>query len=99
MSYDILFHPQAEKEYLEAFDWYEKQQNGLGVRLEYFIDKQLNKIKLYPEFYPLKHLVLRECKTEVFPYLIVYKFYEERSLVYITAIFHTSRNPVRKYRR
>lgn len=99
MPYDILFHPKAEKEYLEAYDWYEQQQKGLGARFEHFIEKQLHKIKLHPEFYPIKHLALRECKTELFPYLIIYKLYEEKSVIYITAIFHTSRNPVRKYRK
>lgn len=50
MPYDILFHPKAEKEYLEAYDWYEQQQKGLGARFEHFIEKQLHKISFTLSF-------------------------------------------------
>ena len=29
MSYQLVFHPEADREYMEAYQWYEKEQKGL----------------------------------------------------------------------
>ncbi len=36
MMYDLVFHPKAEAEFLEAINWYDKQQVKLSNQ---FIDK------------------------------------------------------------
>lgn len=42
-------------------------------------------------------LGFRETKIGVFPYLIVYKLQKRKKIVAISSIFHTSKNPKKKY--
>ena len=72
MNYTIKFHPEAEKEYLEAYQWYEQHQSGLSKRFELAVEKQIKIIADYPEHYGEKKYKCRKSKTETFPYLIVY---------------------------
>jgi plasmid stabilization system protein ParE len=95
----VVFHPKAELEYLEAFDWYEKQLAGLGVRFEHAIDEKLKLIRDHPLHNAVKHQNFREVRLSTFPYLIVYKFYPLKRTIFISAVHHFKRNPKRKYRR
>ncbi|EOR96541.1 hypothetical protein ADIARSV_0270 [Arcticibacter svalbardensis MN12-7] len=97
--YNIRFHPAAETEYLEAYQWYEERLEGLGQRFSHAVEKQISLISKKPEQYQLKKRDCRESKVEVFPYIIVFKMYPERNEILITAIFHTSRKPVKKFRK
>ncbi|MDN5285162.1 MAG: Plasmid stabilization system protein [Mucilaginibacter sp.] len=99
MEYDLRFHPKAEIEYLEAFVWYEEQLDKLGERFESSVERKLQNIISNPLFYPNKKFKCRECKIEDFPYLLVYKVYPERNLIFIVSVFHTSRKPGKKYRK
>ncbi len=99
MQYNIDFLHKARDEYLDAFVWYEEQLPGLGSRFEKAVDRKLNSISKYPLFYPNKGRNLRESKIEDFPYLIVYKIYPQKRLIFIYSIFHTSRRPGKKYRK
>lgn len=97
MSYAVIIHPEAEKEYLDACNWYEQETIGLGQRFKAAVFKQLEQINKNPEAYSQKKGSYRESRTEVFPYVIVYTI--NKDLLYIAAIYHTSRNPVKKYRK
>jgi plasmid stabilization system protein ParE len=99
VNYQIVLHPDAEKEYQEAYLWYEEQVQGLGVRFEKAVENRLNQIITKPQMYPKKRGVFREVKIETFPYVIVYKIYARKRMVFISAVYHASRNPRRKYRR
>ena len=99
MSYKVIIHPEAEKEYLDACNWYEQETTGLGQRFKAAVFKQLEQIDKNPENYSKKDGRYRESRTEIFPYVIVYTLNKSRNLIYVSAIYHTSRNPVKKYRR
>ena len=99
MEYDLKFHPKAEIEYLEAFEWYEEQLEKLGDRFESSVERKIQSIVRNPLFYPNKKRDYRECKIDDFPYLIVYKVYPRKHLIIIFSIFHTSRRPGKKYRK
>ena len=99
MDYIIKLHPEAEKEYLDAYHWYEEHQTGLGRHFEIAVEKQIKFITDNPEHYAEKKYRCRECKTETFPYLIVYRFYPAKKLIWIISIFHTSRKPSQKNRK
>ena len=99
MSYSVIFHLVAEKEFQEAFLWYEQRLDGLGERFTKAAESSLNQISSTPLLYARKHASFREVKIESFPYVIVYKVYEKKKTVFIVAIYHTSRNPRKKYRR
>jgi mRNA-degrading endonuclease RelE of RelBE toxin-antitoxin system len=99
MSYSVIFHTVAETEFHEACLWYEQRLDGLGDRFTKAVERSLNQISSAPLSYAKKHDSFREAKTEDFPYVIVYKVYEKKKAVLIVAIYHTGRNPRKKYRR
>ena len=80
----------------ESYDWYEEQSAGLGNRFVNEVDDYLSLIGQNPfqfavqfsekyRFALLKHL----------PFRIVYRIDERRKYVYVSAVFHTSRDPKR----
>ncbi|MDB5157552.1 MAG: Plasmid stabilization system protein [Mucilaginibacter sp.] len=97
MSYIVKYYPKAEIEYLEAFNWYEKELAGLGDRFESCVEKSISSIISKPLIYPNKKYNCRVCNVKDFPYIIVYKVYPKKALILIVSIFHTSRNPKSKY--
>jgi ParE toxin of type II toxin-antitoxin system, parDE len=99
MSFSIEFDPKADIEYFKAWDWYEEQLIGLGDRFGDSVIRQIELISKTPLVYPSKKPQSRECEIEDFPFLIVYKIYPVKNLIYIVSIFHTSRNPRKKYRK
>lgn len=99
MNYQVIFHPIADKEYRDAYLWYEERLEGLGDRFTEAIENQLNQIIAKPLLYAKKRGVNREVKADTFPYLIVYKVYDKRKIIFVSSIYHTSRNPRKKYRK
>ncbi len=45
MSFQLVFHPEADNEYLEAYQWYEQKQKGLGERFEKMVEQRLRQIE------------------------------------------------------
>jgi hypothetical protein len=70
MSYQLIFHPEAEKEYLNSFIWYEQSLEGLGYRFEKEIEKRLLDIAAHPQFYSKKKGRFREVSVKVFLLLL-----------------------------
>jgi plasmid stabilization system protein ParE len=93
------FHPQAEAEYLESVLWYEQQAKGLGLRFMEAVRARLAAIAEHPEHYARKHGKFREVAVDgTFPFLIIFVV-EFPGEIFISSVFHSSRNPKRKYRR
>lgn len=99
MNYQVIFHPIADKEYRDAYLWYEERLEGLGDRFTEAIENQLNQIIAKPLLHAKKRGIYREVKADTFPYLIVYKVYDKRKIIFVSSIYHTSRNPRKKYRK
>jgi hypothetical protein len=99
MSFTVRFDPKAEVEYFEAWDWYDEQSIGLGNRFGNAVLLLIKSISNNPLAYPNKKFDCRECKVEDFPYLVIYKVFPAKNIIYITSIFHTSRSPRKKHRR
>lgn len=99
MPYTIILHPEAEKEYLSSFLWYEERSPGLGERFAEAIDSKIQSITNNPYHYPEKAKRYHEAMVSVFPFLIAYKVYPEKKEIFIASIFHTSRKPGKKYRK
>jgi mRNA-degrading endonuclease RelE of RelBE toxin-antitoxin system len=98
MSYAVVFLSRARKELLDAWDWYEERQFGLGDRFFNEISRKIEKIQKLPQSYPSKQKGFYESRIDVFPYLIIYRIQKQKKIVVITSIFHTKRNPKTKYR-
>jgi hypothetical protein len=81
----------------EAYDWYNEQQAGLGDVFLNELENGYDKLESWPDAYQkiknnYRHLVLH-----TFPYVIVFTIIKTDVIVY--AVFHTSRNPSKKFRK
>ena len=99
MTYSVTFHPEALREYNAAGFWYEEQKEGLGIRFEKTIDNKIRQILHNPFAFSKNKNSYRQAITRTFPFVIVYKANARKKEVYISSIFHTSRNPRGKYRK
>ncbi len=99
MSYKLIFNSIAENELISAVEWYEEQEFGLGERFERETEKQLQKIVTNPVAYHFSKGKFREASIDRFPFTIVYVINERKKTIYISSVFHTSRNPKGKYRK
>ncbi|ETZ21160.1 hypothetical protein [Pedobacter sp. V48] len=62
MSYNNSFHPAAEKEYIEAYQWYEEHLEGLGNRLVGQLKDRLNSFPKTHSTIKLKSVTVGEVK-------------------------------------
>lgn len=81
MSCQIIFHPEAEKEYIEAYHWYENERKGLGGYFEKMVDLKLNQILQIPEHYKIVKSNFREALVDIFPCRIVYKINKRKKAI------------------
>lgn len=89
----------AIKELEESSDYYEEKQDGLGERFVLAIYKSVKSIENNPEAYVRRNSLYREIVVDDFPYVVVYRYNKSKNGLSVTHVFHTSRNPKRKYRK
>ena len=100
MNYTYRLHPLTQRDYDEAYTWYEDQQKGLGERFIKAVRQKIEEIAFHPELNSSKsNKKFREVKVEFFPYLVVYKINKRTREVYISSIYHTKKDPRKKYRK
>ncbi|MBZ4188647.1 type II toxin-antitoxin system RelE/ParE family toxin [Niabella beijingensis] len=97
MGYQAEYSNRARREFIEAWAWYEKQQAQLGDRFEKEIFQKVKQLEEAPKRYPKRYRLYRETAIDVFPYLIIYRLDEKSNRLIIVSVFHTSRNPAKKY--
>ena len=98
-NYKVVFRNRANIDFIDAYTWYEKQQEGLGER---FFNAIVNKSELIssdPHLFKTSYNKYHEVLLDKFPYLIIYTINDRQKIVRIMAIFHTSRNPHNKYKK
>lgn len=81
----------------EAFNWYEEQQAGLGDLFLAELENGFDKLEIWPLSYTIIKKNYRQFILRTFPYVIVYEILNDAVIVY--AVFHTSRNPRKKFKR
>ncbi len=97
--FHIVFHQQADEEYLEAYSWYGWQKPGLEDRFALAINETLQKNAANPQYFGYIKKPFREAVVKIFPYVIVFTIEAKENAVVISSIFHASRNPKHKYLR
>jgi plasmid stabilization system protein ParE len=90
--------PVARAELLDALEYLEEQQAGLGKRLAKLTRQTIIDIRDHPERFPVVHGRYRRARVDPFRYAIVYAE-EEDGGIFVVAFFHLSRNPKRLRRR
>ena len=99
MSYQIKLNEVADEEFLNSFVWYELKAKGLGERFITSVKNKLLKIAEHPFRYPVKKDDFRETPLTGFPYSIVYFIDEIKKNIVISSIYHSKRNPEKKFRK
>jgi toxin ParE1/3/4 len=94
LGYSIIIDPRAIREIREAMDYYDEQQAGLGQRFEAELNKNLLKLQKNP-FFRIRYDKVRCLPVKKFPYLVHYTVDEANNLIFIHAVFHTSRDPAK----
>ena len=86
VAYRLKFSGRALREIGEAFDWYEKQSEGLGFEFELAFELQLKRLEqvllLYTEIIP----GVRRTLLPRFPYGVFYSV--KNDLVHVLAVIH-----------
>ncbi|MDI6815889.1 MAG: type II toxin-antitoxin system RelE/ParE family toxin [Actinomycetota bacterium] len=88
---DIKFLSAAEDELAEAVVFYNLESEGLGFEFAAEVKRTLAKIIQYPEAWPKLSLRVRRCRTNRFPYGVIYQARDD--ILLIVAVMHLSRDP------
>ena len=91
MTRTVSFRPEAELDLVNALSWYRNIHEGLGEDFLTRVEEALDRIRHFPEAYPIVEEDVRRVLTRRFPYGLFY-FLDEESIVVI-AVLNNSRDP------
>jgi plasmid stabilization system protein ParE len=92
MSYQIIYHNDAENDIRNAKKWYKNQQTGLDKKFALALKETINYIIENPLLFEVKYRNTRIAFTKVFPYGIHYHFDNNKNTITILSVLHTSRD-------
>ena len=62
------FHPEAEKEFVEAIDYFEEIETGLGYDFAVEVHLTVERITAFPKAWPILEGNIHRCLVSRFPY-------------------------------
>lgn len=89
----LIWNREAEDEFIDAADYYEAQDDGLGERFIMYIQAAVARVFDNPFMASCFDGECRKVKAGKFPYLVIYYLEDER--IHIVSVMHTSRRPDR----
>lgn len=87
----VEFTSAAEGEFYEAIVYYNGESEGLGYEFAAEVNRTLGRIIAYPNAWAPLSRRTRRCRTNRFPYGIVYQ--SRGDVVLIVAVMHLHRDP------
>lgn len=87
----LEFLAPAEAEFANVIAYYNKQSEGLGFEFASEVKRTLERIVQFPEAWHSLSKRTRRCRTNRFPYGVIYQVRAE--IILIVAIMHLSREP------
>lgn len=94
MKFGLEIKEEAKFHIEEAFIYYNKINENLGLRFLDTLEKYFIKIQNNPFLFQTKYTNIREAYIRDFPYLIIYEIIENKIIVY--AIFLAYKSPKKK---
>ena len=85
------FHPDAEKEIVDAINYFEEVETGLGYDFAVEVYSAIERITVFPKVWPILEDDIRRCLVRRFPYGILYSV--EKESIFIIAVMHLHREP------
>ena len=87
----IEFLPPARAELTDAISYYNIQSEGLGYEFSAEVKRTLERIVRHPDAWLKLSKRTRRCRTNRFPYGIIYQV--RREMLLVVAVMHMSREP------
>jgi hypothetical protein len=87
----LVFLEPAAEEFREAIKWYNAQEPGLGYEFAQEVRKCILRIRENIEAWPAISARTRRCRTNRFPYGLVYS--GSREGIIVIAVMHLRRRP------
>jgi len=85
------FHPEAEAEFVQAIEYYEECETGLGYDFAVEVYSAIERTMAYRKAWPIIEEDIRRSLVRRFPYGILYA--EEDYELFIVAVMHLHREP------
>jgi plasmid stabilization system protein ParE len=95
--YQLIIKPLAIEMAKDAYEWYNEQQPGLGDLFLNELENCYDKLELWPTAYNKVKRNYRQLVFHTFPYVIVFEIIKKDVVIY--SVFHTSRNPKKKFKK
>ncbi|MGO9272604.1 MAG: type II toxin-antitoxin system RelE/ParE family toxin [Terriglobia bacterium] len=87
----VEFLAPAQAELAQAIAYYDRQEEGLGSRFAEEVNRAIQRILQYPEAWSPLSARTRRCRTNKFPYGVIYQIRDDT--VFIVAVMHLHRKP------
>ncbi len=87
----VIFHPDAEKEFLEAITYYEERQVNLGYDFALEVHDAIQRALDFPEAWPKLRDEVRRSLVHRFPFGLLYSVEEDH--IFLIAIMHLHKHP------
>jgi len=87
----VVLQHDAEIEFWESVDYYERQASGLGIRFKEEVDRFLERIQADPFLPRLRNNSYRRVNLSVFGHYIAYIIRDD--VLWVVAICHSHRKP------
>ena len=91
MNRRLIVEPEAEAEFAESADWYERRTRVAVQRFLDAVTRTLHLIQRSPEQYQVVYRDVRRATVDEFRYAIFHKLTDTQ--IIIVSCFQTSRNP------
>ena len=86
----LVFHPEADQEFIDSIDYYESAEPGLGEEFYAEIMATIGRVTCSPKAWPILVGDVRRCLCHRFPYGVLYSV--ETDSIYILAVMHLRRH-------
>ncbi len=96
MKYEIIIPAVVREEVTEAVDYYNFKQKGLGDDLYYDLIEKLEFIQKAPSSFQLYHTSYRQALLKKFPYLVIFRVFDNKVLV--NKFIHAKKHPNKRYK-
>jgi len=93
----LVYRPEAAADIRAAFEWYERQREGLGDEFLAALSKAEEAARANPLSYGVIRRDARRIMLRRFPYQIIYRVVAD--VIVVVACFHGRRSPRRLERR
>jgi toxin ParE1/3/4 len=87
---NVVFRPEAERDLIEARDWYDNKRNGLGTEFLAEAGRTIEKVGESPGWYETRWRNVRSCQLNRFPYLVFFRVLDDR--IEIVGVLHGRRD-------